>query len=66
MPGRRLTIDIAFDRGDAVNYQGCNGYVIAVVVLDGSIQYEVQLLDNNGNICTGRFQQFEISEGHTV
>jgi len=64
MPGRRLTLDIAFDRGDAVNWLGCNGHVIALIVLDGCVQYEVQFLDNQGQACLGRFQQFELEEGH--
>jgi hypothetical protein len=64
MPGQRLTIDIAYDRGDAVNWLGCNGHVTALIVLDGSVQYEVQFLDRQGQACLGRFQHFELEEGH--
>lgn len=66
MAGRRLTIDIAYDRGDAVNWMGCNGYVVALIVLDGSVQYEVQFKDDNGQVSARIFQHFELEDGHKV
>ncbi len=64
MPGRKLTIDVAYEYGDEVNYQGCNGAVIGVALRDGVVMYEVQFLDNNGNVVTQWFRVFEIDEGH--
>ncbi len=66
MPGRRLTIDVVYDRGDAVNYQGCNGYVTALVLVDGLIWYEVRFKDEKGDVQSQLFQRFELEEGHAV
>ncbi len=64
MPGRRLTIDIAFDRGDAVNWMGCNGYVTALIVTDGAVLYEVEYMNRDGELAVYRFQHYELEEGH--
>ncbi len=64
MPGRRLTIDIAYDRGDAVNWEGCNGHVTALIVTDGAVLYEVEFMGRDGNLYTHQFQHFQLEDGH--
>lgn len=66
MPARRLTIEVAFERGDAVNWLGCNGHAVALVVTNGCVLYEVQFLDPQGALCLWRFQHYELNEGHEI
>jgi hypothetical protein len=66
MAAERVTIDVKYDRGDEVNWMGCNGHVVALVVTEGAVLYEVQFLDHQGAPCVGRFQYFELAKGHEI
>jgi hypothetical protein len=66
MPSGKIVVDVVFEIGDEVNWMGCNGYVVTLVLGEGFVCYEAQLKSAQEEIVVGRFQAFELHPGHTL